>query len=504
MINFYGNDYLSKILEHATLDELTQIDQHLCAIQDQSMPLSEYIKAAWSSIEPGTEYVHGWHLDAIAEHLTAVTDDQITRLIINVPPGTMKSLMTCVLWPSWEWGVRQLDHYRIISTSHKEELALRDCQKMRRLVMSEWYQAQFAHVQLRKDQNKKSKYETQRGGFREACAADSLTGSRGDRLIIDDPISALDGRSKAVLQSRETWFAETVPTRLVSPIKSAIVLIMQRLSELDTTGAAIARDLGYELLMLPMEYEPKRRCFTSIGFADPRTEDNELLFPERFPRAVVERDKKAMGEYAVAGQLQQRPAPEGGGIIKASWWCYFTPEYNANRQVIKPGFEFLVQSWDTAFKEGETNDYCACTTWGVNNAGAYLIYVIRKKMDFPKLLETVKDHAAEYNPNIILVEDAASGQSLIQSLKKETRLPIKAVKADRDKETRLSAVSTFIESGRVFLLAGANWLKEYTHELETFPGAAHDDLVDSTSQALAHIFLKTQAKRLANVNLMGR
>lgn len=473
--------------------------------KDNDISLSQFIKEAWHVVEPGVDYVHGWHVDAVADHLEAVTNGHIKRLVINIPPGCMKSLLTCVFWPAWEWGVKRLSHYRYISTSHKEALALRDNLKMRRLVLSDWYQSKYPHIQLLKDQNAKGKFENNFLGFREACASNSLTGSRGDRLIIDDPLSVDDARSKTILQSREEWILETVPTRLISPINSAIVLIMQRLAENDSSGIVLSKWTGCEHLMLPMEFEKSRKCFTGIGFEDPRTENNELLFPERFTKEVVDGYKVSLGKYGVAGQLQQRPVPRGGSIIEHSWWRYFKPEYDAQYRITKPAFNYLIQSWDTAFKEGEENDYSVRQNWGVNNEGAFLVSIAWYKLGFPDLLREMIKDAKEYNPNYILIEDHASGQSLIQSLKRETALPIKAIKTGgKDKEARLHAVSPFIESGRVFLPEGANFLDRFCTEIETFPRGVHDDAVDAMTQALSFIFLTERSTYSRNINVMGR
>lgn len=503
---------IESICDDFDLDLLTpkkrkQLSVYLAEIkrrEEERMTLNQFIRDAWGILEGGAEYVHGWHIDAVSDHLTAVTNGQIKRLLINVPPGTMKSLLTCVFWPAWEWGSEDLGTNRYISTAHKESLALRDNNKMRRLVCSKWYSEKYPNIKIIKDQNAKGKFENTMLGFREACASASLTGSRGDRLIIDDPLSRDDSSSKRKLETCEEWFCETVPTRLISPKNSAIIIIMQRLDDLDTSGVALYKNLGYEHVMLPMEFEKSRKCTTSIGFSDPRTEEGELLFPERFPQEVVDELKKSLGTYGTAGQLQQRPAPRGGGIIKSEWWCYFVPIYDAQHRVTSPAFNYTLQSWDTAFKEGQDNDYSACTTWGVNNTGAYLINAFKAKMDFPALLIKVKELYDIYRPSKILVEDKASGQSLLQSLKKHSNLPIKPVKVSIDKESRLHAVSTFIESGRVFLMKDANWVESYKTELETFPRAAHDDLVDSTTQALAEIFLKSRSSFDSNMNIMGR
>ena len=475
------------------LPTLEQIDAELA-----KRSLSEFIRQAWHVVEPGQPYCHGWHIDAMAEHLEAVTSGQITRLLINVPPGMMKSLEVGVFWPSWEWGAKQLPHYRYIGASHSQSLAIRDNLKMRRLITSDWYQSRYGKsVTLMGDQNAKIKFENTATGFREAVAAGSITGSRGDRVLIDDPLSVEDAHSEVILKTREEWFLEAVPTRLNNPISSAIVVVMQRLDERDTSGLILAKELGYDHLMLPMEFEPHRKCKTSIGFTDPRTEEGELLFPLRFPREVVERDKKVMGIYAAAGQFQQRPAPADGGIIKLEW---FTDKYYTDL----PPIEYYVQSWDTAFKTGKENDYSVCTVWAIAKAGIYLVDRYKAKIEFPELKRMLITLANQHPSHSILVEDKASGQSLIQEMQRDTRLPIRPIKIDTDKLSRVHAVTTTLQYN-VYLPANAPWLRDYIDNLLVFPNGAHDDDVDSTSQALNFIVThRPRGKKDININVFGR
>lgn len=467
--------------------------------------LSEFIRQAWHLVEPA-EYVHGWHIDAMSEHLQAITDGKINRLLINIIPGGMKSLITNVFWPAWEWGPRKLAHYKYLCASHKQDLSVRDNIRMRRLVMSDWYRSRYPHVILQKDQNEKIKFENTNTGFKEAMAAGSITGSRGDRVIIDDPLSVDDAQSKVILESRELWFTEAVPTRLINPEHSAIIVIMQRLHDRDTSGLILARKLGYTHLMLPMEFEPHRKCVTSIGFEDPRQNEGDLLFPERFPRHVVDRDKDVLGSYAVAGQFQQRPTPREGAIIKLDWLSNrFNIPRDGSGKIRLNDFRERYQSWDTAFKEGEENDYSVCTTWGLKDDGFYLLHRFKMRVDFPTLEQRALELAAHFVPNQILIEDKASGQSLVQAMKRRTRLPVKAVKIDRDKTARLNAVSGYVEAKRLWLPANEDWVSDYVDELTTFPACAKDDQVDSTTQFLLEIALRRESSlQIINGSPIGR
>ncbi len=485
-----------------TIATLEQIDAEFAR-----RSLSEYIKQCWDIVEPGQSYVHGWHIDAMSEHLMAVTNGQITRLLINVPPGMMKSLCVGVYWPSWEWGARNLPHYRYLAASHSQSLSIRDNIRMRRLVSGDWYQKRYGkRVILTKDQNAKIKFENTATGFREAMAAGSITGSRGDRVLIDDPLSVEDANSDTILDSRMLWFTEAVPTRLNSPKNSAIIVVMQRLHENDTSGLILARNLGYEHLMLPMEFESKRRCVTSIGFSDPRKEEGELLFPERFPREVVDRDKAVMGIYAAAGQFQQRPSPRDGGIFKLHWFRDYK---------VLPKLRYIVQSWDTAFKAKKTNDFSACTTWGVGYDGNfYLLHVYKERMEYPTLKKIMVKLWKQFNPMSIFIEDKASGQSLGQEMKLPIpddvdpsishKLPIKLIEPDGDKIARANACTTIIEVN-VFLPEEAPWKQNYLDSMTAFPNGAHDDDVDSTTQALIHLVLRRGPQpQSINLNIMQR
>jgi hypothetical protein len=268
-------------------------------------------------LEPNALYVHGWHIDFICEHLEAIMDGRLApRLLINVPPGTMKSLLVSVFWPAWEWGPRGLASLRYLTTSYSESYVKRDARRMRDLINSEWYQGLWPLQLVREAE---ISFENAARGYREGRPFSGLTGGRGDRLIVDDPHSTETAESEADRTRTTRTFRESVPLRLNDPVKSAIVIIMQRLHANDVSGVALALKLGYVHIMLPMEFESERRCVTPIG-QDPRVEDGELLLPDRFTPETVERDKVPLGSYGVAGQFQQRPAPREGGLFKRAWF----------------------------------------------------------------------------------------------------------------------------------------------------------------------------------------
>lgn len=470
-----------------TLRELDRID---C---EES--LAGFMRRAWHVIEPAQPYVHGWHIDALADHLEAVTDGDILRLLINVPPGMMKSLATSVFWPAWEWGPQNMASMRTLSSSYSEQYAIRDTARMRNLVQSEWYQGLWGdRVSLTKTGEKK--FENTAMGWREGVPFSRMTGGRGDRVIIDDPHSTEGAESEAERQRAVRIFLESVPTRLNNPEKSAIVVIMQRLHEEDVSGVILSKQLGYEHLMLPMEYDPGRHCATSIGFEDPRTEEGELIFPERFPRHVVERDKVPMGPYAVAGQFQQAPTPRGGGIIKRDWWQLWGNPDNPDDPRFKkfPSCEYVVASLDGAYTEKEENDYSAFTVWGLfrneyDMPKIMLMNAWRARLPLHELVERSAATCRRFKADRLLVEAKASGISVAQELRRlyhSEGWGVQLVTPKGDKPSRVYSVQPLFADEMIYY-PDREWAEMVITEFESFPKAAHDDLVDSSTQALRHL-----------------
>ncbi len=456
--------------------DLLNVERELC-----KRSLAHFAQRAWHVLEPAAELKWGWALDAICLHLEAVTKGEITRLLMNVPPGSMKSLLTGVIWPAWEWGPRGMPEMRFVGTAHEETLAIRDNRKCRDLVKSDWYQKLWP-LELARDLDGKKEFGNVHKGFRQARAFTSMTGVRGDRVILDDPISADNANSAAKLEEARLAFTETLPTR-VNNDQSAIVVVMQRLNEKDVSGVIKDMGLPYVHLCIPMRFEPARRCTTSIGWTDPRTEEGELMFPERFGEEKVQELEKTLGSYGTAGQLQQRPAPRGGGIIKEAWFRYYTA---------LPRLEFRMIHADTAQKTGEENDYSVFQCWGRSITGeAVLIDQIRGKWEAPELLVQARAfwHKHKALPaggavlRAIMVEDKVSGTGLIQTLRREG-VPILPVQRDKDKLSRGHDSAPFIESGNVLLPIDAPWLSDFLAEAAAFPGGAHDDQLDPMFDAI--------------------
>jgi predicted phage terminase large subunit-like protein len=498
--------------------------------------LVAFIRMAWAIVEPGQPYTHGWHIDAICDHLEAITDGHelddgtpYNRLLVNVPPGTMKSLITNVFWPAWEWGPCNLPHLRYVCAAHKvENLSARDSRRMRQLITSEWYQARWGdNVKLAKDQNEKLNFVNSAGGFRIATAITSLTGIRGDRLLLDDPHSVDSAASDTQRQTEVTTFLEAIPTRLNDPIRSSIVVIMQRLHEEDVSGIILDKQLGYDHLMLPMEFDPARAFPTKLGFVDPRSEAGELLFPERFPAEVVARDKKVLGPYATAGQFQQEPTPRGGGVIKREWWRL----YEAN---VFPPMEYVVASLDTAYTIKAENDFSALTVWGLfSGAQAQRIdaYATRggqrrdtqdamnmfdeaaqvlhrgpqgprgdqprlmlmdgwqERLELHDLVEKVAKTCRRLKVDLLLIENKAAGHSVAQEIRRLYSHEDWGVQMydpkTLDKLARLYSIQHLFAEGIIYAPDRA-FADMVIQQVSVFPKGKNDDIVDTVSMAVKH------------------
>lgn len=446
--------------------------------------LPNFIRRAWHVLEPGQPYVHGWHVDAMAAHLEAVTAGQITRLLINIPPGTMKSLMTGVLWPAWEWGPRGLSHLRFIGASHEEGLATRDNMRMRRLIASEWFQTLWP-LALTSDQNAKTYFENEATGWRQSCPVRSMTGRRGDRVAWDDPHSVEDAHSDARLAEATRVFNETLPTRLNNPDRSAIVICMQRLSEKDVSGEIISRELGYEHLCLPMEYEGPRPA-TCIGFVDPRTQPGELLFPERFPREVVERDKKIMGDYAVAGQFQQRPSPAAGGMFKPDQIGVIDAlPYNAAQGC---------RGWDLGATDGGGAFTAGVKMFELADGRYCVADVRREQLEVHKrdaMIRNTADGDGVGLEQSLPQDPGQAGKGQIAGFAKLLAGHVVHFSPETgEKETRAQPFASQVNAGNVVMVRGP-WNQAFLDELRLFPAGTYKDQVDAAARAFVRLLRPT-------------
>lgn len=433
-----------------------------------------FIEEAWPHVEQ-QPFVPGWHIDTICEHLEAVTAGDMRDLLINVPPRHMKSLATCVFWPAWEWLTRP--ELRYLCSSYSHTLSVRDSLRHRRLVESPWYRRLLTVLEQRwaitDDQGLKSRWETTAGGLRVAASVGGgATGEGGDRLICDDPHQIQDAHSATKLEAAVTWWDETMSSRLNDPQASCRVVVMQRVHERDLAGHLAGRD-GWHVLCLPARFEsdhPRRYP------RDPRRRPGELLWPQRFGEREIKTLERDLGSYAAAGQLQQRPAPAGGGMIKRGWFRTY--------RAVPADLDEIVQSWDCAFKDETTSDYVVGQVWARRGGERYLLDVLRDQLDFPATCQAIRSLSAKWpEARLKLVEDKANGPAVIAALRREVG-GLVPVEPQGGKIARAAACSPAIEAGNVYVPEQAPWLEDFLGEIGRFPNGAYDDQVDAMTQAL--------------------
>ena len=471
------------------------------------MPFREYVTQAWGVVEPATSYRHNWHIDAISEHLEAVTNGHIQNLIINIPPRHTKSLLVNVFWFTWTWTVDPSKRW--LFSSYAENLSIRDSIKCRRVINSIWYQGLWGSVfKLTGDQNMKSRFENDKTGFRLSTSVGGLgTGEGGDVLVVDDPHKTDEAESDAIRSATLNWWDKTMSTRLNDPSTGSKVIIMQRLHEEDLAGH-IMRTMEqvedaeqYETLILPAEYDGNTRV-TSIGFSDPRTQFGELLNPDRFDQKTINNLKVSLGSYGASGQLQQNPAPLAGGIFKRHWWRFWYPrggEVTPHRFKMEDGtwYEYpqielpydlhIAQSWDCTFKGQADSDYVVGQVWGRKGSDAFLLDQVRGQMTFNRTLQAFKNLTNKWpESGSKLIEDKANGPAVIQTLQGQVA-GVVAVNPQGDKTSRAIAAAPFIEAGNIYLPHPnfSPWVKDFITRFAKFPKTRYDDEVDSLSQIMA-------------------
>lgn len=464
--------------------ERERISRDAERIRAKCQTLAGFVREAWHVLEPRAKYQHGWHIDAICQHLEAVTEGRINRLLINVPPGSSKSLLVSVMWQAWEWGPRALRSMRYLTTSFNDGPVKRDTRKCRDLMLSDWYRALWPEVVL--NRTGETSFANTATGTREGVAFGSLTSQRGDRLVIDDPHSTETAESATERLATTRKFREGAQNRLNDQEESAIVVIMQRLHEEDVSGVIEEVGMDYVHLMLPMEFEPERACETEIGFRDPREAEGELLDPVRFPLDAVEKLKRDMGSYAYAGQYQQRPAPRSGGMFQRSdFEVVDAVPANARR----------CRAWDFAAskeKPGRQPDWTVGLRMAHHNGIFYVEDVERGRWS-PNEVEIKLKNLASHDGLVVTVRmpqdpGAAGKADAATKVKLLAGYSTKVQPVTGDKATRAKPASAQAEAGNVKLVKG-RWNDAFLDEVCSFPNAQFDDQVDAFADALNELAL---------------
>jgi len=454
-------------------EDLTRAEYEALLRQD----FTTFAARCFHELNPQVELAMNWHLEVIADALTRVQQGESRRVIINLPPRHLKSLMASVAFPAWCLG--HDPSAQILCVSYAQDLANKLARDCRGIMLSPWYRRLFP-TRLAAHRQAVEEFVTTRQGYRLATSTGGvLTGRGADIAAIDDPLKPEEALSKARRQVCNEWFVNTLYSRLNDKRTGAILVIMQRLHEDDLVGHVLGLE-RWEVLSFPAiaESDEEHRIETIWGPHSFRRRQGEPLHPDREPLEVLHRIRQTIGEYNFAGQYQQSPAPLGGGLVKAAWFKRYR-----DGELPEP-FERIVQSWDTANKATELSDFSVCTTWGVKGKHLFLIGLFRRRLEYPALKRAVCEQQALFNAGVVLIEDKASGTQLIQDLIAEGCHGVTRYQPTDEKTMRMHAQTAVIENGFVHLPETAPWLAEYLHELAVFPNGKHDDQADSTAQFL--------------------
>ena len=502
--------------------------------------LLAFVRMMWRAVEPVAEFQEGWVLEAMCDLLMSVTAGENTRVLLNVPPGSMKSLLLNVFFPAWEWGPKRLAHMRYISVSYSSTLTERDNGRLLRLLRDPTYRQCWPHVEVVKEGV--GKIENSSTGWKIATSiGGTTTGQRGNRILIDDANNPNDVESKDIRESTNQWVREVMPDRLNNLDVDAVICIQQRTHAEDATGTLSEHGTGYVWMMIPMEFDPLRSSPVVLArdedgkaidvWQDPRGLDrdgreleglyldekermqlrpgspmaaaeNMLMWPARFTPDAVEEQRRIKGPYAYAGQYQQSPTVRGGVIVERDWWQTWA---SSNF----PDFGTVVAALDTALEEKESSDYNAMTTWGAfpDTEGApqlMLRSMWKERMPLARLVKRTYDECVRVKADYLLIEHKTRGRDVYDELMRlYANAPFQTILVPPrgDKVSRLNSVShmfsgdsridpvsriAIFENGMIWA-PDTEWAEEVINEVSQFPKVAHDDVTDTVALALSWI-----------------
>jgi predicted phage terminase large subunit-like protein len=438
---------------------------------------SMFLRRCFMTLNPGAPYLPNWHIQAIAHALDQVRRGKIKRLIINMPPRHLKSITVTVAFTAFLLGLEPWR--RIYTISYANELASKHASDFRSIVEASWYWRAFQNMRIQRSVDDEI-FTTQRGYRKSTSISGTLTGLGGDLFIIDDPQKPIDAQSEPLRARLNQWFTNTLLSRLDNKETGAIIVVAQRVHMDDLSGHLIHSSKDWTVLSLPAIAEEDELIQIGDGEFHPRR-IGEALHPELQSLASLQRYREEVGPSVFAAQYQQCPIPPGGAMIKREWLrCYdCLPERNYRFRII--------QSWDTANKDGLHNDFSVCTTWLVADDHFYLIDVTRGRYDYPRLKATAIALIQKHRPQYVLIEDASTGTALSQELGRAcSGAVVRLVPVERDKKSRLFVHEAKFQAGFVHFPRGAAFLPELEAELLSFPDGKHDDQVDSITQALSY------------------
>lgn len=461
--------------------------------------LHAFMALAWSHVGGAGAFRDNWHLHEIAHHLEAQSSYELNELVINIPPGTGKSMTVNILWPAWDWITYGGSSKWIYGSYDPSLVGARDGGRLLALLQNDWFVERWGNL-LAKSVSSASSFQTAGGGFRFATSPGGRgLGRHADHVVADDPVKPADTMGRpATTQGRlrevSLWWSGTMSLRQSDPTRHTRTIVQQRLHKSDLAGEMAER--GYVVLSLPMRAEA-RPCRTAWG-GDQRTAEGELLFPERFPEITVSANEKTLGPLGTAAQYQQRPYVEGGTVFRRDWWRFWgkgrelclcdecvregVSSHDPGRDCVplpERGWDF--QSWDLTFKGTVDSDFVAGQRWRAYGGNFYLLAMLNERMGFTETLDRMRSFGPAGEPR--LVEDQANGPAVAESL--AGKMEIELVKPEGGKEARANAVTPLFSEGLVYLPAVS---ESYTliAQAEAFPFDVHDDQVDAMTQALVH------------------
>lgn len=439
--------------------------------------LNAFVERTFFEIKGAMPYLDNFHVPVICSDLMALHRGDYRRLGIALPPRSLKTIIVSVAFVAWLLG--HDPSLSIVCASYGQQLSDDPARLCRQVMMSDWYKRLFPGTRFVSKRPNLADMVTTAGGRRFATSVGgTLTGFGADYILVDDPTKPDLAHSSVERIKANEWARNTMLTRFDNKAEGKAVVVMQRLHEEDMIGYLSTRlDMKVLAFAAIAQDDEHYEIETPFGIMRHDRREGEALHPERESLEVLLEIRREMGEQNFCAQFLQMPAPPGGSIIKIGGFGQYD-------QTHLPRFDQVIQSWDTANKPGELNDFTVCTTWGKLDKRIFLLHVWRNKVDFFDLQQAVYDQAKLWEPNHVLVEDAGSGAHLLQGFKRDGFYKGVPITARGNKEVRAYAVAALIESGQVMLPAQSPWLESYLFELRMFPAVRYDDQVDSTTQAL--------------------
>ena len=454
--------------------------------------LYAFFRFAFSVVSPGGPLSENWHLRAIAYSLQLVLEGKIRRLVINVPPRTLKSTLCSIVFPAFVLGCNPRN--RFIGASYSENLAFMFSRSCRDLMRSALYQRLFPNTRIASGRDSQMEFATTAGGYRlSTSTAGTLTGRGANFVVVDDPIKAQDAFSASVRETTNEWVGNTLLSRLDNKATDSIVVVMQRLHPDDLSGHLLDRG-GWTHLNIPAIAEHDHDVPIGPNCVHHR-KIGDVLHAERESISVLNKLKSEMGSLSFAAQYQQAPVAEDGNLIKWSWFKF----YDAPPQRMTT--DRLVISWDTASSTKELASYSAAVVLQVHGETVYVLELVRERLEYPdlrrRIIQLHQTWRNSFSSYWLLIENKGSGMGLIQELRRDHIHAI-PINPEGDKIMRMNNQTGRIEAGSVWLPRCAPWLDEFRRELCSFPGGKHSDQVDAFSQALNRVFApRTQARMTA-------